>query len=106
MNALPDDRILRRLEEPFLSEAWETGASTQCATEQAEFFQKFDAHIEEHNISGLAGGSYTKQFQAQVYREQKTFMVMEGSASMQAKTITVVLETALWLLRDGNVNVR
>jgi len=106
LNALPDDRILPRLEDPFLSKDWESGASTKCATEQAEFFQKFDAHIEEHKISGLGGGSYTKQFQAQVSRVQNTFMVIECTASMQAKTTTVVLETAMWLLQDGDVNVR
>ena len=35
LNALPEDSILPRLEEPFLSETWESGESTQCATEQA-----------------------------------------------------------------------
>ena len=50
--------------------------------------------------------TYTQQFQEQVDRVKRAFATMSLRAPMAAKSFTVVLEAAFWLVQTGIVNVR
>ena len=105
LNVLPSEEP-PFLPQPFISDNWGTGESTTHATAALKFFRHLDTATTDMDNVLKSSTACNTPFQAQMNSVRQSFTTLKTIGVTTQHSFTIVLESALWLIHSGVLNVK